>query len=143
MIQFLEAAALFVPADFPVHLMEHDPDGDPEAGQYPHVVLWSDPGWEFSGNEPGWDHSLRDEPDALELNIRATYTGLTKESAAVVLSRTRAALNRARPLVAGWACSRLGQAPLMGIQADKTIQVGHGHPYYAVDEYRLIATKEK
>lgn len=140
MIQFLDAAKTLVP--FKVHLFEFTPGRDPMPADYPFVVLWADGGWEFSGNEPGWDDSLADVVDGVEVSIRATYTGLTKESANVLLTRTRAALNRATLTVPGWHCSRLKQSPVQGIQADRALQVGHGNPYYAIDEYRLIATKE-
>ena len=105
-------------------------------------VLWSDLGLEFSGDQPGWDDSLADLPDALEVNIRATYVGLSKESVAVLARRTRAALNRAVLEVEGWTCAPLRQAPLAGIAADESVQIGQMHPHFAVDEYRLIATRE-
>lgn len=141
MIQFLDAAELLVP--FTVHQFEFTPGREPVGSDYPFVVLWADGGWEFSGDLAGWDSSLSDDPNHLELNIRATYTGLTKESANVLLTRTRAVLNRAKLSVPGWSCSRLKQAPLQGIQADKSVQIGGRHPHYAVDEFRLIATKEQ
>lgn len=140
MSAFLDAAAALVP--FATHLYEFDPRRAPRPTDYPFVVLWADPGLEFSGNEPGWDDSLADEVDALELNIHATYTGLSKESVGVLIRRTRGALNRARLIVPGWECSRLKQAPIQGIQKDRDVQVGHGNPFYAIDEYRLIATRE-
>lgn len=139
MIQFLEAAAALVP--FTTHLFKHSSDA-PSAADYPFVALWADGGWEFSGDAPGWDSSLQDDPDALELNIRATYTGLSKESVNVLLTRTRPVLNRATLVVPGWTCSRLKQSPVLGIDSDESVQLQHGHPYFAVDEYRLIATKE-
>lgn len=135
MIQFLEAAADLIPFD--VHLYKR-----PDDAPYPFVVLWADGGWEFSGDEPGWDSSLEDDPDSLELNIRATYSGMSKESVNVLLSRTRAALNRATLVVPGWHCNRLVQSPVLGIGSDESVQLQHGHPYFAVDEYRLIATRE-
>lgn len=140
MSEFLKAAAALVP--FTTHEYEFAPGRSPAASDYPFVVLWADTGWEFSGNEPGWDDSLADEVDALELNIRATYTGLSKESVGVLIRRTRPVLNRATLQVPGWSCSRLKQSPVQGIEKDRDVQVGLGHPFYAIDEYRLIATKE-
>jgi hypothetical protein len=134
-IQFLEAAKSLVP--FTVHLFKA-----PSGAAHPFVVLWADGGWEFSGDTPGWDASLQDDPDSLELNIRATYSGLTKESVGVLLTRTRAVLNRATLDVPGWYCNRLVQSPVLGIDSDESVQLQHGHPFYAVDEFRLIATKE-
>lgn len=140
MIEAIRAAAELVP--FTVHEYEFEPGRAPKPTDYPFVVLWADPGLEFSGNTPGWDDSLADEVDAIELDIRATYTGMSKESVGVLARRTREALNRTILVVPGWACSRLKQSPVQGIQRDRDVQVGHGNPYYAIDEYRLIATRE-
>lgn len=139
MIQFLETAADLVPFD--THLFR-SPSATPDADNYPFVVLWADGGWEFSGDMPGWDNSLEDDPDSLELNIRATYSGLSKESVNVLLTRTRAVLNRARLDVPGWYCNRLVQSPVLGIDSDESVQLQHGNPYFAIDEFRLIATRE-
>ena len=139
MKEFFEAAASLVP--FRTYLFRVD--GTPSASQYPHVVLWGDLGWEFSGDQPGWDASLSDKPDHLELSIHATYAGLSKESVAGVASRTRAVLNRAVLTVPGYHCNPLKQRPEFGIDSDQSVQLSHGHPYYAVDEYHLIASKEK
>ncbi len=138
---FYEAAAALVP--FKTHLFQHDPPEKPTAADFPYVVLWGDLGWEFSGDQPGWDASLADLPDHLELNIQATYTGISKESVDVVLRGTRKALNRAVLTVPGYHCNPLKQRPEFGIDSDKSVQLSHGHPYYAVDEYHLIASKEK
>lgn len=140
MIEFIAAAAARVP--FRAHEMGADLPDRPTPQDYPYVVLWSDLGLEFSGDQPGWDDSLADLPDALEVNIRATYVGLSKESVAVLARRTRAALNRAVLEVEGWTCAPLRQAPLSGITADESVQIGQMHPHFAVDEYRLIATRE-
>ena len=140
MIEFVAAAAALVP--FRTHEMTADLPERPTEQDYPYVVLWSDLGLEFSGDMPGWDDSLADLPDALELTLRATYVGLSKEAVSILARRTRAALNRAALDVEGWTCSPLRQAPLTGIEVDEAVQIGQTHPYLAVDEYRLIATKE-
>lgn len=140
MIEFVAAAAGLVP--FRTHEMTADLPERPTPQDYPYVVVWSDLGMEFSGDMPGWDDSLADLPDALDLGLRVTYVGLSKESVAVLARRTRAALNRAVLDVEGWTCGPLRQAPLTGIEVDEAVQIGQTHPYLAVDEYRLIATKE-
>ena len=140
MIEFAAAAAALVP--FRTHEMTADLPERPTEQDYPYVVLWSDLGLEFSGDMPGWDDSLADLPDALELALRATYVGLSKEAVSILARRTRAALNRAVLDVEGWTCGPLRQAPLTGIEVDEAVQIGQTHPYLAVDEYRLIAAKE-
>ena len=140
MIEFIAAAAARVP--FRAHEMGADLPDRPTPQDYPYVVLWSDLGLEFSGDQPGWNDSLADLPDALEINLRATYVGLSKESVAVLARRTRAVLNRAVLEVDGWTCAPLRQAPLAGIAADESVQIEQTHPHFAVDEYRLIATRE-
>lgn len=139
MIEFVAAAAGLVP--FRTHEMTADLPERPTLQDYPYVVVWSDLGMEFSGDMPGWDDSLADLPDALDLGLRVTYVGLSKESVAVLARRTRAALNRAVLDVEGWTCGPLRQAPLTGIEADESVQIGQSHPHMAVDEYRLIATR--
>lgn len=140
MIEFVAAAAARVP--FRTHEMTADLSERPTEQDYPYVVVWSDLGLEFSGDVPGWDDSLADLPDALEVTLRATYVGLSKQSVSILVRRTRAALNRSVLDVEGWTCGPLRQAPLTGIEVDEAVQIGHTHPYMAVDEYRLIASKE-
>lgn len=141
MKEFYEAAADLVPFD--THLFRYDPEGTPSADDYPHVVLWGDLGWEFSGDQPGWDASLSDKPDHVELTIHANYVGLSREAVNLLARRTREALNRAVLTVPGYHCNPLKQRPVFGIDSDESVQLSHGHPYYAVDEYHLIASKEK
>ncbi|MDY6054345.1 hypothetical protein [Micrococcus sp.] len=138
MIDLLRAAAARVP--FTTHLLRADlPDpGDPAA--YPYVVLWADLGVPFSGD--GRDSgSLGDRAAGLHLTIRATYVGLSPAAVAIVASKTRAALDRQALASEGWHCDRLRVFPVLGIDSDESVQLQHGHPYYAVDEYRVIATK--
>lgn len=139
MIELLRAAAERVP--FTTHLFRAELEDPSAQAAYPYVVLWSDLGHEFSGDDP-WTDSLCDTPHQAEFTIRATYVGLTVDAVDVVARRTRQALNRAALEADGWHCDRLRMAPAMGIDSDESVQLRHGHPYYAVDEYRLIAAKE-
>lgn len=105
----------------------------PDTPVYPYVVLWGSPGKEDS-------EALSDDPSTLTLSAYATYAGLTFDSVAVTISRVRAVLNRARPVVAGRVTSRLVQSSQQPIQADLAVSVpGVGHPFYAVDAYALIS----
>jgi hypothetical protein len=108
----------------------------PETPAYPYVVLWGDLGSESSGGPDG--DSLEDVPDVLSLNIRATYVGLTWESALIIARNVRAALNRKTPTVAGWMPSKLRQSSLMDAQTDTDVTP---HPVYAVDEFTLVSHK--
>lgn len=138
MIEILRAAADHIP--FTTHLFRADLTDPTATDAYPYVVLWADLGTPFSGDDP-WTSSLCDTPDQLALTIRATYVGLQTGAVDIVASRTRAALNCTALAVPGWHCDRMRVAPVLGIDSDESVQIRHGHPYYAVDEYRLVATK--
>ena len=112
----------------------------PETPAYPYVVLWGDLGSESSGGPDG--DSLEDVPDVLSLNIRATYVGLTWESALITARNVRAALNRKTPVVAGWMPSKLRQSSLMDSQTDTSVTLtGGANPVFAVDEFALVSSK--
>jgi hypothetical protein len=105
----------------------------PDTPVYPYVVIWGSPGTEDS-------EALSDDPSTLTLRAYATYAGLSFDSVAITISRVRAVLNRARPVVAGRVTSRLVQSSQQPIQADLGVSVpGIGHPFYAVDQYELIS----
>lgn len=105
----------------------------PDNPVYPYVVLWGSAGTEDT-------EALSDLPTTLTLPIYITYSGLTFDSAATVIGRVRAVLNRARPAVVGRVCHRMVQREQMPIQADLKISItGIGHPFYAVDQFTLIS----
>lgn len=105
----------------------------PDSPSYPYAVLWGD-----SGTEDGV--SLADLPTTLTLRLYVTFAGLTRDSVLVVARNVRAALNRARPVVAGRSVGPLVQRTQQPIQADLNVAVaGYGHPFYAVDQYTLIS----
>lgn len=138
MIELLRAAGKKIP--FTTHLLRADLPDPSDQAAYPYVVLWADLGTPFSGDDRYTD-SLCDRADATHVTIRATYVGLSSEAAAIVAEKTRAALDR-QPLAGGdWSCDRVRVTPVLGIDSDESVQLRHGHPYYAVDEYRVIATK--
>jgi hypothetical protein len=112
----------------------------PSTPTYPYVVLWGDLGEESSGGPDG--DSLEDVPDVLTLRPRVTYAGLTFDSVLIVARNVRVALNRQVPVVAGWAPSRLRQAPLMDVQTDTSVTLtGGANPAFAVDEFALVSSK--
>lgn len=112
----------------------------PDVPSYPYAVLWGDLGQESSGGPDG--DSLQDIPDILSLRPRVTYAGLTFDSVLIVARNVRAALNRKTPVVAGWAPSKLRQAPLMDVQTDASVTLTNGlHPVFAVDEFSLVSSK--
>lgn len=138
MIDLLRAVAARVP--FATHLLRADLPDPSDPAAYPYVVLWADLGTPFSGDDRYTD-SLGDFADAIHVTVRATYVGLSPEAAAIVAEKTRAALDRQSLTEGGWSCDRLRVSPVLGIDSDESVQLRHGHPYYAVDEYRVIATK--
>jgi hypothetical protein len=105
----------------------------PDNPTYPYVVIWGDTGREDS-------EALSDDPSTLTLKVYATCAGLSFDAVAISLKLVRAALNRARPVVAGRVTYRMVQAPQQPIQADLGISIaGIGHPFYAVDQYDLTS----
>jgi hypothetical protein len=130
-----DAVKALLPAGINVHMWSV-----PDTPTYPYVVLWGDLGTESSGGPDG--DSLRDVPDVLTLNIRATYAGLTGDSVLIVCRNVRAALNRKTPVVAGWAPNPLRQSSLMDVQTDTSVTLTNGaHPVFAVDEFALVSSK--
>lgn len=132
------AVKSMVPAGIKVHLYTAELSTPPGAADYPYVLLWGDPGLEFSG-EPG-DRTSADVVDQLQFGIRATYAGLSGEALSIVIGPTRRALNRARPVVAGRKCSRLRQSVLAPMETDYSLVVGSRHPVFAVDEFLLTSS---
>lgn len=112
----------------------------PDAPAYPYVCIWGDPGNESSGGPDG--DSLEDVPDVLEMRIRATYAGLTGDSALIVCRNVRAALSRKIPTVSGWRPGKLRQSSLQDVQTDTSVTLtGGANPVFAVDEFALVSSK--
>lgn len=126
-----EAVKGMIPAGLTIYMWKV-----PKEPAYPYVVLWGDLGTETT-------EAMDDEPDALELRIKATYGALTGGSLAWIAGKVRSALNRRSPVVAGWAPGRLHQQSLMDAQTDYdvTFPGGGGHPVFAVDEFDLLSQK--
>jgi len=137
-IELLRAAAARVP--FPVHEFRADPDVPADPANYPYVVLWADLGERFTRHGPRAT-SLADLAPYEQLAIRATYVGLGVEAVDIVARRTRDALDRVTLRVPGWVCQRMKVSPVLGIDSDESVQIDHGHPYFAVDEYTLTALR--
>lgn len=113
--------------------LQYYPGVVPDEPIYPYVVIWGSPGEEDT-------EALSDDPTTLTLPAYATYAGLSFDSVAITVSRVRAVLNRARPVVAGRVTSRMVQSSQQPIQADLSVSVpGVGHPFYAVDRFTLIS----
>lgn len=105
-----------------------------EKPNYPYVIVWGNQGVEDS--ESLGEHTLD-----LMLRINVTCVGLSFDSVLITIDRTRRALNRAVPRVAGRAIGPLRQSYVMGIHTDEAVTVpGKGHPMYAVDQYSLYST---
>lgn len=104
---------------------------------YPYVVLWGSLGVESSGDDDG--DSLGDLPRSFAPRIRATYVGLSPDSMIITAQRVRASLKRARPAVAGRACSKLRQGTLTDAQTDNDVVVDGQRPVYAVDEFTFVS----
>lgn len=122
-----EAVKALIPGTFTVHLFDV-----PANPAFPYVVLWGDPGRQFS-------ESLCQTPTDLEVLVRATCVGANYASCLVVLDAVRSALNRAAPVVAGRKTHEMVQEPLQGVQPDRDVTVPgtSSHPVFAVDGYTL------
>lgn len=112
-----------------------------KADHFPFAVVRLGLDTEFSGESPN-EPSLSDEVDAVEVPFIVTASGLTFDAVRVVQNGLRAALNRHRLIVPGWHCSQLRQTSRMAATEDDSVSVDHLHPWFAVDEYRMTATKE-
>lgn len=108
---------------------------------FPYVIVGSGLRHDFSGNTR-FEDSLADMADALELPLRVTYAGLNADSVGVLQAAVRAAVDRTHLSVPGWSPARIKVAPLLAAQDDTTVAFGGLHPWHAVDEYRLITSKE-
>lgn len=128
-----------IPTDptFTVHFgavqQKRDASGKVLPLTYPYVLVWGDLGTEGS-------ESLNDRVDHLQLRPRITYVGSGFDQCLFVAQKVRDALNRARPIVQGWSCSKLRQEPLMPSDVDRDVTVVDAsgrsfNPVYAVDEY--------
>lgn len=105
---------------------------------FPYVVVSSGLEYEFSGNGR-FDGALADLIDGIELPIRVTMAGMLADSVKVLQQKIRPVMNRADLGVEGWTKTRLKMTPLARSDMDTTVTVGGMHPWFAVDEYRLIA----
>ena len=122
-----EAVKALIPAPLTVHLFDV-----PASPTFPYVVLWGDPGRQFS-------EGLCQSPTDLEVLVRVTCVGATYASCLIVLDAVRTALNRATPVVSGRKVHEMAQEPLQGVQPDRgvTIPGTSNHPVFAVDGYTL------
>lgn len=110
------------------------------AEHFPYAVVSPGLEYEFSGNGR-FDPAVADLVDGVELPIRVTISGLTIESVLVVQQKIRPVMNRADLAVPGWSETRLKMTPLSRPAEDTTITVSGLSPWFAVDEYRLIASR--
>ena len=148
MSDFISAFADRVSAETPftVHkgrFQPRDAQGvsDYSPDDFPFIVVRMGLDEEFSGG--GRDApALDDVVDAVEVPLMVTYSGMSFDSVRVLQNATRAAMNRASLVVAGWHCGRLRQSPRLAPTEDDDVTVNYSHPWFAVDEYRLIATRE-
>lgn len=124
-------------------LYEPELSTPPVESDYPYVVLWPGLQDEFSG-DPGADTSA-DEITGQTIEVRATYAALSGGELSVLRDQVRADLNRARPVVPGWAPGRLKQSQLTKAASDKDVAVGAFgvHPVYMVDEYTTLSYKKQ
>lgn len=127
-----EAVRALLPPDsatFHVYLGKVDP-----SPVYPYVVLWGPAGTMDA-------ETLADNPVDFSARIKATSVGTSFGSVAITMDRVRAALDRARPTVAGRQVGKIIRYPLLDIQADMSVSIaGAGHPLYGVDEYLVTST---
>lgn len=138
-LEHFQAVKSLVPASVKVYLFQPKLSGPPAMGDYPYAVLWGSLGEEVSGEQG--DRTLADDVDQLAMRIRCTYVGLNGESLAIVARNVRAALNRSRPTVDGWSCSKLRQSPLTDGQTDYDVKIGNLNPVFAVDEFTFTSSR--
>lgn len=137
---FYDALEAMIPPELTVHLFTAKLSVPPVREDFPYVVFGGDAGWEFSGDGPEFP-SLDAITDSVEMRIRATVAGTSPTSLDWALQRVRPYLTGKRPVVPGFTCSTLDQAPLLGIQPDRDISLGAMNPLLLVDEYVFTATR--
>jgi len=140
MKEFYDAVKALLPADVTVYQFNAELSVPPVRADYPYVVLGGDAGWDFSGDGPELP-SLSAELDGKEMRVMATMAGTSISSLDFVIKRVRQGLSGKKPVVPGWACSDMVQAPLLNIQPDRDISIGGMNPIFMVDEYVFTATR--
>ena len=102
---------------------------------YPYVVLWGDLGSETTD-------AMVNDPDTLDLRIRATYVSVGFDQLMWVADKVRSSLNRKIPIIPGWLPGRLNQMSLTDGQTDFDVTFNGGsHPMFAVDEFLLSSQR--
>ena len=134
--------ALIVPA-VPAAITVHDTDAShvsADGANYPFIVLSGGVPREY-GVAAGW---CRDEAETL---IRVTHTALSPDAVRKMLRQTRGVLVDARPAIDGWHGFELTVEDSSGVDVDRDVKILSGvaprHPFYAVDIYRVHATRRK
>ncbi|NQD40513.1 hypothetical protein [Glutamicibacter halophytocola] len=140
MKEFYDAVAELLPVDVKVSFFNAKLSTPPAPSDYPYAVIGGDGGWDFSGDGPE-EPSLTAELDGKEFRVMITLAGTSISSLDFVLKRVRPALSGKKPVVAGWSCSTMEQAPLVGIRPDRDISVDGLNPLFMVDEYVFTATR--
>ena len=132
--------ALLVPA-IPSTVTVHDTDAShvsSDGGNYPFVVLSGGVPRQY-GDAVG---ACRDEGTAL---VRVTHAALSPGAVRNLLRSTRAVLEGASPVVAGWHGLELEIEDSSGVDVDRDVKIlsntSAAHPFYAVDIYRVHVTR--
>lgn len=140
MKEFYDAIEALLPLELKVYQFNAKLSIPPVLADYPYVVLGGDGGWDFSGDGPE-EPSLSAELDSVEMRVTATMAGTSTASLNSIFKKVRPSLSGTKPIVPGWSCSEMVQAPLVGIRPDRDININTLNPIFMVDEYVFIATR--
>ena len=138
-LEVLQGVKDMFPAGTRVHLHEAKLSSPPKLSDFPYVVLHGGWGEETSG-ERG-DRSSDDIPDQTAFTLRCTVVALSLEGLSALAGISRTALNRQRPVVAGWKFSRLRQVEVLTAEPDNRVSVETTNPVYLVDEYPFMGSR--
>lgn len=139
--ELFNAVAALLAGAVPETITVHDTDASSvssDGGNYPFLVLSGGVPRQY-GDAVG---ACRDEASAL---VRVTHTALTPGAVRNLLRSTRAVLEGASPVVAGWHGLELEIEDSSGVDVDRDVKIlsntSAAHPFYAVDIYRVHVTR--
>jgi len=139
--ELFDAVRALLASAVPSTVTVHDTDAShvsSDGANYPFVVLSGGVPRQY-GDAVG---ACRDEGAAL---VRVTHTALSPGAVRNLLRSTRAVLEGASPVVAGWHGLELEIEDSSGVDVDRDVKILSGtaaaHPFYAVDIYRVQVTR--
>ncbi|MDR4533213.1 hypothetical protein [Glutamicibacter sp. PS] len=136
-LAIFQGVQALLPVQARSHLFEAELSDPPRLSDFPYVVIHGGWGDEVSG-EPG-DRSSCDIPDQAAMQVLCTMVATSREGLNAIVGQVRTALNRQRPVVAGWRFSRMIQRQVTTVEPDQRISIETISPLYVVDEFTFTA----